>query len=56
MRLIDADFFKMQVAAAALRQNIDPGKGLTLMELIDAQPTAYNLENEATEGSEKNDE
>lgn len=45
MRLIDADYFKEQIAAATLKQNIDPAKGLALIELVDAQPTACDLEN-----------
>lgn len=39
MRLIDADFFKEQIAAATLKNNIEPNKGLALMELVDVQPT-----------------
>lgn len=43
MRLIDADYFKKQIAAATLKNNIESNKGLALMELVDAQPTAYDV-------------
>lgn len=43
MRLIDADYFKEQIAKATLKGNIEPKKGLALMELVDAQPTAYDV-------------
>ena len=45
MRLIDADYFKEQIAAATLKESIEPKKGLTLMEVVDAQPTAYDVDN-----------
>lgn len=45
MRLIDADAFKQQMAAMAL---ISPSyftnKVVKLLEIIDEQPTAYNVE------------
>lgn len=44
MRLIDADYFKEQIAAVTIKNNIEPKKGLALLELIDAQPTAYNVD------------
>ena len=43
MRLIDADYFKKQIAAATLKNNIELNKGLALMELVDAQSTAYDV-------------
>ena len=39
MRLIDADYFKEQIAAAALKFDIEPNKGLALIELVDTIPT-----------------
>jgi len=45
MRLIDADFFKQQIAAATLKNNIEPNKVLALIEIVEAQPTAFDLEN-----------
>lgn len=44
MRLIDADYFKEQIAAAALKENVEPKKGIALMELVDVQPTAYDVD------------
>lgn len=44
MSLIDADYFKQQIAAATLKNNIEPRKGLALIELVDAQPTAYDVD------------
>lgn len=43
MRLIDADDFKMQIAAAAIKNNME-SVGLALCELVDAQPTACDLD------------
>ncbi|MDE6052768.1 MAG: hypothetical protein K2G55_03200 [Lachnospiraceae bacterium] len=44
MRLIDADYFKEQIAAATLKENVEPKKGIALMELVDVQPTAYDVD------------
>lgn len=46
MRLIDADEFKRQVAAAAIKNGLNESvkKGTVLMELIDMQPTAYDAD------------
>lgn len=44
MRLIDADKFKEQVAAMTIAHNYPPNKTIALAELIDAQPTAYDVE------------
>lgn len=44
MRLIDADKFKEQVAAMTITHNYPPNKAIALAELIDAQPTAYDVE------------
>ena len=43
MRLIDADVFKEQVAAMALK-GIPVKKANAMCELIDHQQTAYNLD------------
>lgn len=39
MRLIDAEHFKEQIAAATLKFDVEPNKGLALIELVDTQPT-----------------
>ena len=44
MRLIDADKFKEQVAAMTIAHNYPPNKAIAFSELIDAQPTAYDVE------------
>ena len=44
MRLIDADYFKEQIAAATVKENIEPKKGIALMGVVDSQPTAYDLD------------
>lgn len=44
MRLIDADKFKQQIAAIVIRDNLVTGKGTALCELIDRQPTAYDVD------------
>lgn len=44
MRLIDADYFKIQIAAATIKFDIEPKKTLAIMELIDTIPTAYNID------------
>lgn len=54
-RLIDADYFKEQIAAATLKNNIEPNKGLALMELIDAIPTAFDIEKVVAELEEEKD-
>lgn len=43
-RLIDADYFKEQIVAVTLKNNIDTDKAIPLLELIDAIPTAYDIE------------
>ncbi|MCQ4983537.1 hypothetical protein NE564_25770 [Blautia producta] len=40
MRLIDADAFKEQVAAIAIKDNLPAGKCCALCKLIEMQPTA----------------
>lgn len=52
MRLIDADYFKKQTAAAALKSNAEQ-KGLALIKLIDNQPTAYDVEKVGKQLEEK---
>ena len=44
MRLIDADAFKKQVAAMAIKENYSAEKANALMKLIDMQPTAFDKE------------
>lgn len=44
MRLIDADAFKSQIAGMAISNNYPANKANALCELIDAQPTAYDLD------------
>lgn len=43
MRLIDADKFKQQVAAAVARDNLVVEKGNAVCRLIDQQPTAFDV-------------
>lgn len=42
-RLIDADEFKKQIAGMAIVNNYPPEKANALCKLIDAQPTAFDL-------------
>ena len=44
MRLIDADEFKRQIAGMAIVNGYSPQKANALCELIDNQPTAYDLD------------
>lgn len=44
MRLIDADKFKQQIAAAIIRDNLVVEKGNSMCNLIDKQPTAYDVD------------
>lgn len=44
MRLIDADEFKKQIAAIAIKNNYPEEKANAMCELVDAQPTAYDVE------------
>lgn len=44
MRLIDADKFKQQIAAVCVENHYDTGRANSLIKLIDAQPTAYDVE------------
>lgn len=43
MRLIDAELFKKQVAAMTIRNGYIPEKANALCELIDSQPTAFDV-------------
>ena len=43
-RLIDADYFKEQIVAVTLKNNLDTDKAMPLLELIDTQPTAFDIE------------
>lgn len=47
MRLIDADEFKRQIAGMAIINGYSPQKANALCELIDNQPTAYDLDDVA---------
>ena len=44
MRLIDADKFKQQIAAVCVEESYDTKRANSLMSLIDAQPTTYDVE------------
>lgn len=44
MRLIDADVFKSQIAGMAISNNYPANKANALCELIDAQPTVYDVD------------
>ena len=44
MRLIDADAFKKQIAGMTIANNYPVNKASALCDLIDAQPTAYDLD------------
>lgn len=44
MRLIDADEFKKQLSAMAIKENLNIQKVSAMINLIDSQPTAYDVE------------
>lgn len=44
MRLIDADEFKKQIAGMAIVNNYPADKANKMCELIDGQPTAYEVD------------
>lgn len=44
MRIIDADKFKQQIAGMAIVNGYSAQKVNKMCELIDAQPTAYDLD------------
>lgn len=44
MRLIDADVFVQQVAAIAVTKSYPERKACALCKLIEAQPTAYDVD------------
>ena len=44
MRLIDAEEFKKQIAGMTIINNYPTEKANALCELIDAQPTAYDVD------------
>lgn len=44
MRLIDADEFQKQIAGIAILNNYPPNKANALCELVDNQPTAFDVE------------
>lgn len=49
MRLIDADEFKKQIAGMTILNGYPPEKANVLCEIIDAQPTAYDLDDVITQ-------
>ena len=49
MRLIDADTFKKQIAGMTIANNYPVNKASALCDLIDAQPTAYDLDKVVSE-------
>ena len=44
MRLIDADAFKKQIAGITIANNYPANKASALCDLMDAQPTAYDVD------------
>ena len=44
MRLIDAEEFKKQIAGMAIANNYPADKANKMCELIDCQPTAYDVD------------
>lgn len=44
MRLIDADVFKKQVSTMAIKDNLNIEKIGAFLEIINQQPTAYDVE------------
>lgn len=44
MRLIDADEFKKQIVGMAIAKNYPAEKANALCEIIDLQPTAYDVD------------
>lgn len=44
MRLIDVDAFKRQIAGMTIANSYSVNKANALCELIDAQPTAYDVD------------
>lgn len=44
MRLIDADGFKKQIVAMAIANGYPPKKANAMCEIIDHQPTAYDID------------
>lgn len=44
MRLIDADAFKSQIAGMAIINSYPPQKANALCELVNTQPTAYDVD------------
>ncbi|MDO5345317.1 MAG: hypothetical protein Q4E91_06190 [Lachnospiraceae bacterium] len=44
MRLIDADEFKRQIAGMAIINNYSADKANQFCELVDLQPTAYDVD------------
>lgn len=52
MRLIDADYFKEQIVAAALMHNIDQRKIRAWTGLIDIMPTADGMDKQDRVGTD----
>lgn len=55
-RLIDADALKSLIAGMAISNNYPANKANALCELIDAQPTAYDLDKVVTQLEEYREE
>lgn len=55
-RLIDADKFKQQIAAVTIMNNFDAEFANKLCELVENQPTAYDVDNVVEQFEKKRDE
>lgn len=56
MRLIDADTFKKQIAGMTICNNYPANKASALCDLIDAQPTAYDVDKVVAELTKRAEE
>lgn len=56
MRLIDADEFKKQIVGMTIVNNYPINKANALCDLIDAQPTAYDIDKVIKQLEEKDSE
>ena len=56
MRLIDADTFKKQIAGMTIANNYPANKASALCDLMDAQPTAYDVDKVVAELTKRADE
>ena len=55
MRLIDADASKKQIAGTAIANNYPANKASALCDLMDAQPTAYDVDKVVAELKKESD-